>query len=149
MEYKDIIELVNQLDWSLSENIQNHAKTELINISPENCDLLIQPMLKNTWHNATLVIKTIGYPNNKKSLSSLIWLLQDLNWPGVSNAFDILKSVNKDILITLLESSIKRAYLESDYMWLGGIKYFLMDAQICRNDFKNLDIYDFLDYSDF
>jgi hypothetical protein len=143
------MKLVENLDWSLPKEIQQNAMDQLIKIDPNKCDLLMQEMMKPTWHNSTLVIKEIGYPLNKKAIPTLLFLLQDLNWPGVKTAFEILQAVDKSYLVPLLEQNIEEAFNEEDYMWLGGIKYFVISSKIMRNDFQNPGIYDLLRYSDY
>jgi len=111
-----VLKYVMDLDWKLPKETQDNAIKMLMNIDPQLCHLLIQPMLKSTWHNATIVIKSLGYPHNEQALDGLIWLLQDLNWPGITNAFEILKGIDKKILLPLLGKNVKKAYIEQDFM---------------------------------
>lgn len=149
MDNTKINQLIKSLSWELPEDIQLNAIQGLTKIEPEKCDLLINPMLKNTWQNATLVIEKIGYPRNKKAIPSLLWLFKDLNWPGVDKAFTILAQVDKRDLIPLVEVAIENAFAEKDYMWLGGIKCFLEKAEISEELFNNNNIFKLLMYSDF
>lgn len=144
-----INQLIENLSWEMPEDKQLNAIQKLSELEPEKCHLLINPMLKSTWENATLVIEKIGYPRNKAAIPSLIWLFQDLNWPGVDRAFSILTRVDKCDLIPLLEDAIEKAYVEKDYMWLGGIKRFLESCRINEKYFINKDIYKLLIYADF
>lgn len=149
MDNSIINQLIKNLSWELPEDKQLNAIQKLLEIEPEKCHLLLNHMLKSTWENATLVIEKIGYPRNKTAIPSLLWLLQDLNWPGVDKAFTILTRIDKCDLIPLIEDAIEKAYVEKDYMWLGGIKRFLNSSGINENHFFNKDIYKLLKYADF
>lgn len=150
MNSNKMLELIKMLDWSLPRSEQKGAFKELLSVvDASNSDLLIQPMLKGTWYNAVLLTKAIGYSKNERALKSLIWLLQDLSWPGTYQAILILKKVDKSVLIPLLESAISEAFQSNDFMWLAGIKQFLFIAQIYKLDFVNSDIHDLLLFADF
>ncbi|MCL2167021.1 MAG: hypothetical protein FWH49_07030 [Clostridiales bacterium] len=148
MKKEQVLHLVYDLDWSLPEHIQKNAITQLTNVDPDLCDLLVQPRLKSTWLNATKVIKCIGYPKNIKAIPSLIWLLQDLSWPGVPNAIDIMKEIDTYILVPLLEQSIKKAYHDNDSLWLAGIKEFISSTSIIANDFSEKGVLELLSFAD-
>jgi len=148
MKEEEIIKLIEDLDWNLPEKTQYEAMRKLMKIDEESCHLLVQKMKKNTWLNATRIIMDLGYPFNRKALPSLIWLLQDLNWPGVTNAFESLKIVDKKAITPLLEKCIKEAFEGEDFMWLGGIKYFVEEAEIAEEDFENKGIFDLLSCAD-
>jgi len=149
MDNFEINQLIKNLSWDLPEDTQLNAIQKLLEIEPENCNLLLNPMLKATWENATLVIEKIGYPRNKAAIPSLLELFQDLNWPGVEKAFTILSQVDKCDLIPLIEDAIMKAYVEKDYIWLAGIKEFLRSSGINENHFYKKDIYKLLLYADF
>jgi len=145
----EIILLVDNLDWGLSQEEQGNAIKKLLEIvSEDDYDLLLIAGNKRTWHNAVQVIREAGYPKNKKALPSLVLLLQDLNWPGVNEGMVILKDAGKDTLIPILETAIEEGFSSNDYTWLAGIRHFLEFAEIKKHDFKNYDTYDLLKYSE-
>ena len=140
---------IKNLNWTLPTNIQQNAIRDLLNIDDDNVAMLIDPNQKYTWENATLVIEQIGYPKNSKALPGLLWLLQDINWPGALKAIEILKSTDKLVILPLVEQTIIKAYEDEDYMWLGGIKRLIEEAKYTINDFSNVETYKLLNYSDF
>ena len=126
IEHDEIIKLVHDLDWNLSKQIQESAVSKLVNqINSLDTYLLIHPFNKCTWHNAVRVIELLGYPKNKNALPSLIYLLQDLNWPGNEKGMNILSKIDRNELIPLLEIAIKDSFNANDLTWLAGIKHFL------------------------
>ena len=103
---------------------------------------------KSTWDNAVRIIKCVGYPKNKQALPSIALLFQDLNWPGAYESIEILKEIDKKVFLPIIEAAIEEAFKCKDYMWLGGIKQFIEDAKICKNDFEDNNMYDLLAYAD-
>lgn len=93
---------------------------------------IIQVDLKCTWENAVSVLKKMGYPRNKKALPKLIWLLQDINWPGSMQAVEIIKGFDKSEIIIPVINAVKEACKEKDYMWIGGLKMII----------ESIDVYD-------
>ena len=122
-QYDDISELVGNLDWNLPKCVQEKAiGTLLTTVNEDDYDLLIPLGSKNTWVNIVKIIETVGYPKNNKALPSLILLLQDLNWPGANEGMGILKNIEHEVLVPMIETAIESASMSCDYMWLAGIK---------------------------
>ncbi|MCD8157802.1 MAG: DUF5071 domain-containing protein, partial [Clostridiales bacterium] len=101
------------------------------------------------WQNSVYVIRKIGFPRNKLLLPNLIWLLQDINWPGALISIDVLADIEKEELIPLIETAITKAYEIKDYMWLGGLKMLIDKTNIQANDFCNSEVFCLLKYADF
>ena len=145
----EIISLVQKLDWTLPEDVQEKAINTLIDtVHEDDYDLLIIAGHKFTWPNTIRVLNMAGYPKNKKALPSLFLLFQDLNWPGALEGMHVLIESDKGTLIPLLEIAIKSAFFSKDYIWLAGIKQFVEFAKISKSDFVNSNVYDLLEHAE-
>ena len=118
----EIKDLVSKLSWEYPKEEQQKAINQLSVVDERYFGLLFNKNLKETWENVVVVIEKIGCPKNEFFIPELLWLLQDVNWPGSMHAIDVLLKQNKDIVIPKLEQTIKEAYQQEDYMWLGGLK---------------------------
>jgi len=156
MDREFLLRQIQNLDWHLPEEIQKVAIDHLVRAEPEMSDFIIQELCnilaqgdKSLFENAVETIMLIGYPGNEKALSSLVCHLMDLNWPGVPKAIETLKSIEMKILIPIIEQHIQKAYENQDYMWLGGINYFLKGTGVTEADFNDLETYKLLSFADF
>ena len=148
---KEIIkQKVLELDWKLPISVQQNAIDYLLKIEDKYLYLLFVFDARHqcTWENSMEIIARIGFPRNKILLPKLIYLLQDINWPGACKAVEILKSGDKKILVPLVEKAIIQAYKHTDYMWIGGLKLVVDETPILKEDFSNPKIYEFLKYSE-
>lgn len=122
MNKDELYKQIKDLDWSKTKETQNQAINKLISDTTINSYDIIQVDLKCTWENAVSVLKEMGYPRNKNALPKLIWLLQDINWPGSMQSIEVIKEFDKSEIIMPIISAIKVAYKEKDYMWIGGLQ---------------------------
>lgn len=144
-----IKELVSKLSWEYSQEEQNKAVDELSDMEEKYFALLFNRNMKETWENAVLVIDKIGVPKNEFFTPELLWLLQDVNWPGSMHAIDVLLKQNKDVVIPKLEQIIKEAYQQEDYMWLGGLKMLVKKGNYNKINFVDGNTFSLLEFSDF
>lgn len=149
MEEIEIMQLKQSLDWKHSKEEQDSAINNLSKVNEKYFYLIFDKTLKETWENAVLVIDKIGMPQNEFFIPTLLWLLQDVNWPGAVRAIDILLKQDKNILIPQLEEKIKEAYQNEDYMWLGGLKMLVKKCEYKSSDFFDEKTYALLEFSDF
>lgn len=148
MEIRELEILVNHLSWDMPEAVQQSAMKSLMDISEEYVPLLIQDNGKSCWDNAVKVMRDIGYPRNRLAIPKLIWLFQDMNWPGVSVAIEIIRKIDKNITIPYIEDALKKAADDDDYMWIGGIQRLVDILDICETDFTNKNVSEYLKLSD-
>ncbi|WP_203363690.1 hypothetical protein [Bacillus sp. REN10] len=148
MTEKDVMKQILELDWNLKEEKQSKAIASLLNIPEEFVGMLIQDYLKSTWENAVKVISLLGYPKNEKALPSLLALFQDINWPGVEGAFEVLKQIKKETVVLYLEGSLKQAKNEKDFIWIAGLKDVVEGLNISSTDFNDSRVYDILDLAE-
>lgn len=149
MNSNDIIKHVHELDWNYPIEIQNNAINVLSKIDVEYIDLIFDKNLKSTWENAVKVIGQIGFPKNETVLSNLVWLLQDVNWPGVTQAIEILSSIEKKFLIPIIENALIIAEASNDTMWIAGINLLIKKVGYSCVDFSDEKIFELLGDGDF
>lgn len=145
----EVKELVSKLSWEYSLEEQNKAIDKLSDIEEKYYELLFNRKMKETWENAVFVIDKIGVPKNEFFIPELLWLLQDVNWPGSTHAIDVLLKQNTDIVIPQLEKKIKEAYQQGDYMWLGGLKLLVEKGNYNELNFVDENTLSLLEFSDF
>ena len=75
-----------------------------------------------------------------KSIGGLLYLLQDLSWPGSEKAMSLLKTFPKEILLPCLENTLKEADIENDDNWLGNLKMLIKYHSFMKDDFINIDL---------
>lgn len=149
MNEKVIKQKIQELDFKLPMAVQQNAINYLLKIEDKYLNLLFDTKLKCTWENSVKIIDKIGFPRNRVLLPKLIWILQDINWPGALMAVEILISIEKRTLVPLVEKAIIQAYENDDYMWIGGLKMVVEKKPILKEDFNNSNTYELLKYSDF
>ena len=145
----EIKDLVSKLSWEYPKEKQNKAIDQLSVVDEQYFYLLFNKNLKETWENIVLVIEKIGFPKNEFFIPELLWLLQDVNWPGSMHAIDILLKQNKDVVIPKLEHTIKEAYQQEDYMWLGRLKLLVEKGNYNEMKFIDENTLSLLEFSDF
>ncbi len=149
MQKDEIIKYVHELDWSYPTEIQSRAVNFLSKVDEEYIVLIFDKKLKSTWENAVKVIRRIGFPKNKPVLSGLVWLLQDVNWPGAMESMEILSSIEKTAVIPIIEEALLKADAEHDTMWIGGINLLVEKAGYVSADFRDGSILEILKKADF
>jgi hypothetical protein len=139
LENEEVIYYVYKLNWHLPKTDQEDAISVLSDLSPEQVDLLIPKYGKECYENAVSILQKMGYPRIKKALPRLVWLLNDINWPGALKAIEIFKSIDKEIIVPYIEDGCVTAIKENDPTWLEFIKYACDDIGISKEDFTNQD----------
>lgn len=122
---KGVNKLLFQLSWDNSIAVQNEAVNQLVSYVDLDLTLLLQPLNKSYWDNAARVLFLKGYPIIKSIIPQLLEWIQDLNWPGATIIFELLQSVPKPLLLSYIESSIKKAKLDNDEDWLINLNLLL------------------------
>jgi hypothetical protein len=148
MELNEVEKLIRNLSWDMPEEVQLSAIESLMGIDDEHTPLLIQDNGKHCWNNAVKVLHKIGYPRNRLAIPRLIWLMQDMNWPGVPLAIEIMKDIDRSVLVPHIESALKEAVKYEDFMWVGGIQRLVDDLKISKADFHHKEVYELLKLAD-
>jgi len=149
MDKNDIIKYIHDLDWSRPIEVQNNAINILAKTDEEYISLIFDKNLKSTWENVVKIAKRIGFPKNKVLLPELVWLLQDINWPGAAEAVKILSSIEKATVLPILENSLLMADADGDTMWIAGINLLIKEACYNNTDFRDEKIIEILKKADF
>lgn len=126
---------------------RKEALYKLVRINDEEIPFLIQDTGKPYWQEAVTVINEIGSPRNYIAIPRLIWLLQDLNWPGTQGALDIMERIDKKVLMPYIEEALSEASYEEDYEWVAGIKELVTRKALTEIDFTNTNVYQILNLS--
>ncbi|ODG91545.1 hypothetical protein BED47_07790 [Gottfriedia luciferensis] len=142
LEDAEIIYHVYNLNWLLPKDIQEDSFEILSQINPDKTHLLIPKYGKSCWLNGVLLIKKIGYPNNKKALPKLAGLLQDRNWPGALESIKIFREIGKEVSVPYIEVEIENALQCNDTDWLEHLLFACDSLCIERDDFNNKSNYD-------
>lgn len=77
---------------------------------------------KYFWETAVKCIENIGYPLNAEFLPKLVWLIKNPTWAGANDALSILSSLDKAIILPLINNAIKKALAENDEIWLKKLE---------------------------
>ena len=144
--------LVKGLDWNNQLDTQNESIRSLVQSFdhvPLDLYNLFEMLDKYSWENYCRVVNEICYPKNKSAIPALLYLLQDLNWPGSESAMLILTSISKEDLASHVETTINQAYTNNDFMWLGGLKVLARKMNFTPEDFCDGEIFKLLDFADF
>lgn len=126
---------------------RKEALSKLVRINDEEIPILIQDTGKSYWQEAVTVINEIGCPRNYIAIPRLIWLLQDLNWPGTQGALKLMERIDKSVLIPYIEEALKEASCDEDYEWIAGIKELVTRKALTEIDFTNKRVYQILNLS--
>ncbi|MGO4890635.1 DUF5071 domain-containing protein [Anaerobacillus sp. MEB173] len=141
------------LSWHKPVDVQEKAIKELSNLKGNEVVFLAKKSnelcSKECWQNASVVLKQIGYPNNKAAFPYLMEWFQDLNHPGVANIIDLLSEIDKNELKPHIEQAILKAMEEKDEDWGLGLLTLINELKITKyfdgmlvQDLKTLANYD-------
>lgn len=149
MNLNELRETISDLNWNINESRQREAILKLVNVEDQYLPFIFSYTHKFEWENYVNVVAQIGFPRNIPMLADLLSLLQDLNWPGAMHAIQILKKIDSNVLIPLLEETIKKAYQEEDFEWLAGLKRLVSECHYEEKVFSSDDIFHLLDFASF
>lgn len=128
------------LSWKQDKRLQDEAIKYFS--SDENFDFnnLIKDAPKEQMANLVEIIANKKIEEQYKSIDGLLYLLQDLSWPGSERAMTLLKTFPKKILLPYLENTLKEANKENDDNWLGNLKMLINYHSFTKDDFTNVDL---------
>lgn len=128
-------------------DMRKEAEAFLTDCKDEYIPYIIDKGNMYNWENAIKVVEKIGYPTNRQALSSVMYLLMDVNWSYVQNAINIIEKVYKyepEYVVQIMEETILTAERKNDTSWLYGISYVKERLRIEDNAFSSRDIMDIL-----
>lgn len=123
------------LNWGLPKEIQEKNITILANNKEINNQAFVQQGDKGCWLNEVKVLEKRGYPYISDVIPQLFEHLQDINWPGSRETYQLLLSLPRDVFIKNLELSVEKAINTNDESWLGWMYKFIIDLDIKKEEF--------------
>jgi hypothetical protein len=109
----------------------------LLAIDDDKVKFIFFPPKKYLWEVSASILKQIGFPRLNKNIPLLLEWYQDANWPGRDTITEILRGVNKVELASEIEASIKKADIENDEQWIGGLKFLINELKIDMSLFRD------------
>lgn len=114
-----LLEQVTQLDKADRERLITEMVRQSNNTLLTELASLLQQPKKHLWVSAIQVVDAIGYPQNASLLPVVVEHLCDGNWPGWSEAIDVLTKIDPPIIAPLfievfMDQGISRNYWTSD-----------------------------------
>lgn len=154
---------MERLDASIKDMFKNLEKTnsfserldilnqlrKTIQINNVDINAVFKMLEKQHWDYFCMLVESMQYPKDIEAIPSLIFLLQDINWPGARMALSLLESFGKDNIIEMVEFYLKEAFNNGDEMWIAGIKQLALKLDIKPTDFTDIDSYRWLLHADY
>ena len=116
------LEDIGNLSWSRDPETQKNAAMNLLAADDWDCENCIIGTEKDVWENLVAVIEKTGRGTKKTLCRDLLFLLQDLNWPGALRAREIVKGMSKDDVLRPLQEALLQAYATNDGIWISNLK---------------------------
>ena len=128
------------LSWKQDKRLQDEAIKYFSSYENFDFNNFIKDAPKEQMANLVEIIANKKFEEQYKSIDGLLYLLQDLSWPGSEKAMTLLKTFPKKILLPYLENALKEANKENDDNWLGNLKMLINYHSFTKDDFKNVDL---------
>lgn len=100
---------LQDLSWDKDKRLQEEAVKYFSNDESLDFNILLKIAPKKTMANLVEIITNKRVEEQYKSINGLLYLLQDLSWPGSEQAMSLLKTFPKEILLPHLENTLKEA----------------------------------------
>ena len=136
---------LQDLSWDKDKRLQEEAVKYFSNDESLDFNILLKVAPKKTMANLVEIITNKRVEEQYKSINGLLYLLQDLSWPGSEQAMSLLKTFPKEILLPHLENTLKEAGKKNDDNWLGNLKMLVKYHSFTKDDFKNIDFIQILE----
>lgn len=136
---------LQDLSWDKDKRLQEEAVKYFSNDESLDFNILLKIAPKKTMTNLVEIITNKRVEEQHKSINGLLYLLQDLSWPGSEQAMSLLKTFPKEILLPHLENTLKEAGKKNDDNWLGNLKMLVKYHSFTKDDFKNIDFIQILE----
>ena len=136
---------LQDLSWDKDKRLQEEAVKYFSNDESLDFNILLKITPKKTMANLVEIITNKRVEEQYKSINGLLYLLQDLSWPGSEQAMSLLKTFPKEILLPHLENTLKEAGKKNDDNWLGNLKMLVKYHSFTKDDFKNIDFIQILE----
>lgn len=115
-------EKLESLSWNCDAILQEETVSYFVENIGDQIGILIQPLGKDCWENAALILSKIGTPRVNTNIPELIEWLKDMNWPGAVTVLQLLSTVDDEVLKPHIRHSLESALLDDDIIWFEAIK---------------------------
>ena len=132
--------IFQELSWDKDKELQESTIKYFSNDESFDFNNLIKEAPKESMENLVEIVAKKNVDERYKFIDGLLFLLQDLSWPGAAKAMSLLKSIHKEKLLPYLENKLIEAYEENDDNWLGNLNILVKYHYFTKNDFKNIDL---------
>ncbi len=146
MEKEEIIYLIRQFETCEYDDEEKISR--LAGMDEKFIPLLILKETKQTWYSCALVLDRIGYPKIKNHIAEMFEWFQDINWPGALIIVDLLKDIDKAVLLPAVETALLKAAELQDECRVFGIDAFLSFTNIQESDFSSKEVYQILELAE-
>ena len=131
---------LQDLSWNQDKKLQEEAIKYFSKDESFDFNSVIKDAPKELMSNLVDIIAAKKSDEQYKSIDGLLYLLQDLSWPGSGKALSLLKTFSKEMLLPHLENALKEASKENDDCWLGNLKILIKYHSFVKDDFKSIDL---------
>ena len=142
-------EIIENLSWNKTIDIQKQAISILINAKDWNYAGCLKKTRKDIWQNMLKVIEKKTQGVQLELLDELLFLFQDLNWPGVDSAFNIITHLPRETIVPYIENALLNAYKQNDGMWIANLKKILEYFDFNHDTFRNIDFDTIISIADY
>ncbi len=132
--------VLDDLDWNKDNSTQESAINFFSDDDTLDLNLLIRTAPKSCLSNLVEIVFHKKPEEQYKSIDGLLYLLQDLSWPGSEKALNLLKKIPKETLLPYLEKSLYEANEENDDNWIANLTILVELHSFTRENFRNLDL---------
>jgi len=99
---------------------------------------------KKYFHYCAEILRLRGYPKIQDVIPELLMWMQDINWPGSYEIFQLLCTIPKHVFLPHFKEILERAYLGHDLTWLSWLYLFLEPFQISQEEIQNENLFNIL-----
>ena len=131
---------LEDLSWDNEKGLQEDAIKYFSNDEAFDFNIVIKDAPKKIMANLVEIIAKKKPEGQYKAIDGLLYLFQDLSWPGSEKSMSLLKKIPKEVLLPYLEKTLKEADKENDDNWLGNLKILIKYHSLTKDDFKNIDL---------
>lgn len=130
----NIDEIMEMLDWNQSDEVQEKGRELARKVKTLNAFLrpYYNGKSKSLWDNCAIILSEKTDKDLAPHFTSLIYWIQDLNWPGALIIFERLKNFKEVLIDNDIKRYIEEADLLKDEIWKENLQA-LYDARQTAN----------------
>ncbi|MBA2937060.1 DUF5071 domain-containing protein [Paenibacillus sp. CGMCC 1.16610] len=137
---ENVRKLLSSLSWNRPIEEQSMAVEKLINLK-EFFEGLITQTSKDQWDNCMKIINEMEYHDQVRMIPQMLFLLKDMNWPGASEAYNLMLKMKVEDLTPYIIQAIEMADDTCDTNWITWMKMFLEELNLTNIIEDNPEIF--------